>query len=254
MAGRGAFDIDVLGYEAAVALLQAGVVQDEGDVFDLDEAKLLRAPLFTRAPKKGEGDRPVLSANGQRLLDNLVAAKDRPLWRVVVGLSIRHVGPTAARALATEFGSMQAIEEADLDKLAAAEGVGPTIAEAVVEWFGVDWHRDIVRKWRAAGCLMRDQPKDVREQTLAGLSVVVTGSLDGYTRETAAEAITSRGGKVASSVSKKTSFVVVGESPGSKYDRAVELKVPILSGAEAFDVLLESGPNAAAGVATIGES
>ena len=122
VAGRGAFDIEGLGSEAAFALLDAGVIEDEGDVFDLDEAKLLRAPLFTRAPKKGEGDDPVLSANGQRLLDNLDDAKNRPLWRVLVGLSIRHVGPTAARALATEFGSMQAIQDADLERARGRRG------------------------------------------------------------------------------------------------------------------------------------
>ena len=122
------------------------------------------------------------------------------------------------------------------------------MATAIAEWFTVDWHAEIIRKWRAAGCAMRDEPKESREQTLAGVAVVVTGSLDGFTRDSAAEAITSRGGKVAGSVSKKTSFVVVGESPGSKYDKAVELKVPILNGAEAFTVLLEQGPEAAAEV------
>jgi DNA ligase (NAD+) len=252
VAGRGAFDIEGLGSEAAWALLEAGVIEDEGDVFDLDEAKLLRAPLFTRAPKKGEGDQPVLSANGQRLLDNLVAAKDRPLWRVVVGLSIRHVGPTAARALATEFGSMQAIEEADLDKLAAAEGVGPTIAEAVVEWFGVDWHRDIVRKWREAGVRMEDERDASTPRTLEGLSIVVTGSLVDFSRDQAKEAILARGGKAASSVSKKTDFVVVGDSPGSKYDKAVQLGVPVLD-EDGFRVLLSDGPDEAREVAQTGE-
>lgn len=252
VAGRGAFDIEGLGSEAAWALLEAGVIEDEGDVFDLDEAKLLRAPLFTRAPKKGEGDQPVLSANGQRLLDNLVAAKDRPLWRVVVGLSIRHVGPTAARALATEFGSMQAIEEADLDKLAAAEGVGPTIAEAVVEWFGVDWHRDIVRKWREAGVRMEDERDASTPRTLEGLSIVVTGSLVDFSRDQAKEAILARGGKAASSVSKKTDFVVVGDSPGSKYDKAVQLGVPVLD-EDGFRVLLSDGPDEARDVAQVGE-
>ena len=111
VAGRGAFDIEVLGFEAATALLDAGVIQDEGDLFGLDEQALLTVPLFTRAPKKGEGDDPVLSANGARLLDNLQQRKDQPLWRVLVGLSIRHVGPTAARALAETFGSLEAIED-----------------------------------------------------------------------------------------------------------------------------------------------
>ena len=252
VAGRGAFDIEGLGSEAAWALLEAGVIEDEGDVFDLDEAKLLRAPLFTRAPKKDEGDQPVLSANGRRLLDNLAAAKDRPLWRVIVGLSIRHVGPTAARALATEFGSLRGIEEADLDKLAAAEGVGPTIAEAVVEWFGVDWHRDIVRKWREAGVRMEDERDASTPRTLEGMSVVVTGSLVDFSRDQAKEAILARGGKAASSVSKKTDFVVVGDAPGSKYDKAVQLKVPVLD-EDGFRVLLSDGPDAAREVAQVGD-
>jgi DNA ligase (NAD+) len=251
VAGRGAFDIEGLGSEAAWALLNAGVIEDEGDVFDLDADKLRRAPLFTRAPKKGEGDEPVLSANGQRLLDNLAAAKDRPLWRVIVGLSIRHVGPTAARALATEFGSLAEIESADLERLSAAEGVGPTIAEAVVEWFAVDWHRVILDKWRRAGVTMEDERDESTPRTLEGMSIVVTGSLDAFSRDQAKEAILVRGGKAASSVSKKTDFVVVGDAPGSKYDKAVQLKVPVLD-EDGFRVLLSDGPDAARQVAQVG--
>jgi DNA ligase (NAD+) len=242
VAGRGAFDIEGLGYEAAVALLDAGVVTDEGDVFDLDEAALRRAPLFTRAPKKDEGDRPVLSANGHRLLDNLGRAKDVPLWRVLVALSIRHVGPTAARALATEFGSMEAIQAASEEQLAAAEGVGPTIAESVIEWFGVDWHRAIVDKWSAAGVTMADERDESTPRTLEGLTVVVTGSLVDFSRDSAKEAILARGGKAAGSVSKKTDYVVVGESAGSKADKAEQLGVPILD-EDGFKQLLEAGPD-----------
>ncbi|NUR06154.1 MAG: NAD-dependent DNA ligase LigA [Nocardioidaceae bacterium] len=255
VAGRGAFDIEGLGSEAAYALLQAGVLVDEGDVFDLTEDKLKRAPLFTRAPKKDEGDAPVLSANGQRLLDNLAAAKDRPLWRVLVGLSIRHVGPTAARALATEFGSLQAVEDADEDKLAAAEGVGPTIAASVRQWFDGpdgDWHREIVRKWRAAGVTMEDERDESTPRTLEGMSIVVTGSLVEFSRDQAKEAILARGGKAASSVSKKTDFVVVGDSPGSKHDKAVQLGVPVLD-EDGFRVLLGDGPEAARAVAQVEE-
>jgi DNA ligase (NAD+) len=255
VAGRGAFDIEGLGAEAAHALLEAGVIVDEGDVFDLTADTLRQAPLFTRAPKKGEGDEPVLNANAQRLLDNLAAAKDRPLWRVLVGLSIRHVGPTAARALATRFGSLQAVEDADQEALAAAEGVGPTIAESVRQWFdGPDgeWHREIVRKWRAAGVTTEDQPDESAPRTLEGMSVVVTGSLEEFSRDQAKEAILVRGGKAASSVSKKTDFVVVGESPGSKYDKAVSLQVPVLD-EDGFRVLLSDGPAAAREVAQVGE-
>jgi DNA ligase (NAD+) len=243
MAGRGAFDIEMLGYEAAVALLGAGVVHDEGDLFALDERKLLAVDLFrTKA-----GD---LSANGRKLLSNLDAAKDRPLWRILVALSIRHVGPTAAQALAREFRTLQAIETADEQALAAVDGVGSTIAAAVREWFAVDWHREVVAKWRAAGVRMAEPVDDSVVRHLEGLSIVVTGSLEDFSRDEAVEAIAVRGGRAASSVSKKTAFVVVGEAPGSKYDKAVALKVPVLD-ENGFRVLLSNGPDAAGAVAVI---
>jgi DNA ligase (NAD+) len=248
VAGRGAFDIEGLGSEAALALLDAGVIEDEGDVFDLDESKLLRTDLFTRAAKKTETDRAVngrvLSANGERLLANLDRAKNVPLWRVLVALSIRHVGPTAARALATRFGSLAAIREADEETLAHAEGVGPTIAAAVREWFDgpeSDWHVAIVEKWERAGVTMADKRDESIPRTLEGLTVVVTGSLNDFSRDSAKEAILARGGKAASSVSKKTDYVVVGESAGSKADKAEQLGVPILDEA-GFKQLLEAGP------------
>jgi DNA ligase (NAD+) len=235
LAGRGALDIEGLGYEAAIALLKSQVIADEGDLFMIGSEDLLRTDLF----KTKDGS---LSANGARLLVNLHEAKARPLWRVLVALSIRHVGPTAARALATEFGSLDAIIEASEEQLAAAEGVGPTIAAAVKEWFGVDWHRAIVDKWRAAGVRMEDERDTSVERTLEGLSIVVTGSLPGFSRDDAKEAIVARGGKAASSVSKKTAYVVAGDSPGSKYDKAVELGVPILD-EDGFRRLLEKGPD-----------
>jgi DNA ligase (NAD+) len=372
VAGRGAFDIEGLGYEAATALLASGVVQDEGDVFTLTEDDLLRVELFRT--KAGE-----LSANGHKLLANLEAAKDRPLWRVLVGLSIRHVGPTAAQALAREFASMDAIEAAaevaardtaaagipitsdgsvddpddaadpaatsaiasgsaealataadvggagsgvgagaalegaaaegaaadsaagqggaaraepgepaaggtageDVPELSAedraaaaeraarvaaraqakaltaalapiagVEGVGPTIAAAVRDWFTVDWHRDVVEKWRAAGVRMVDEVDASVPRTLDGLSIVVTGSMEGYSRDEAKEAIAARGGRAAGSVSKKTAFVVAGDAPGSKYDKALEIGVPVLDEA-GFRVLLERGPDAAREIATV---
>ena len=230
---RNALDIEVLGWEAAGALLAAEVVRDEGDLFDLDEAGLLRAPLFTR---KDGG----LSANGQRLLANLDEAKQRPLWRVLVALSIRHVGPTAARALASAFGSLEGIERADADELAAVDGVGPTIAAAITEWFGVDWHCDIVARWRAAGVSMADEQADRPPQTLAGRTLVVTGTLVGFTRDEAKEAILARGGKAAGSVSKKTDAVVVGDNPGSKAEKATALGVPVLD-EDAFRQALADG-------------
>jgi DNA ligase (NAD+) len=238
VASRSALDIEVLGYEAGVALLQAGVIADEGDLFGLTEDDLLRTELFrTKA-----GD---LSANGKRLLANLDKAKAAALWRVLVALSIRHVGPTAARALATEFGDIDAIVSASTEQLAAVEGVGATIAAAVTEWFTVDWHRDIVEKWRAAGVRMADERDAGVPRTLAGLAIVVTGSLTGFSRDDAKEAIVVRGGKAAGSVSKKTAYVVAGDSPGSKYDKAVELGVPILD-EDGFRRLLEDGPPDAA--------
>ncbi|GAA0322041.1 DNA ligase (NAD+) [Kineococcus aurantiacus] len=236
LAGRGSFDVEALGYEAATALLQAGVIEDEGDVFTLSEEDLARVPLFLT--KAG-----TVSANGRKLLKNLDAAKDRPLWRVLVGLSIRHVGPTAARALASTFGSMEAIEAATAEEIAAAEGVGPTIAEAVVEWLAVDWHREVVRKWREAGVRMADERDESTPRTLEGLTVVVTGSLAGYSRDEAKEAILSRGGKASGSVSKKTDFVVVGEAAGSKADKAEQLGVRVLDEA-GFTALLAGGPDA----------
>lgn len=245
VAGRGAFDIEVLGYEAAVALLAAGVVQDEGDLFALDEHALLQVELFRT--KAGQ-----LSANGRKLLANLETVKDRPLWRVLVALSIRHVGPTAAQALAREFRSLDAIEAADEQRLADVDGVGTTIAAAVREWFTVDWHREVVAKWRAAGVRMAEPVDETVPRNLEGLSIVVTGSLEVFSRDEAAEAIMERGGRAAGSVSKKTAFVVAGDSPGSKYDKAVSLGVPVLD-EDGFRVLLADGPEAARAVASVGE-
>jgi DNA ligase (NAD+) len=200
---------------------------------------VLSAPLFTRAPRKGE-DGPQLSANGQRLLTNLRSRLNVPLWRVLVALSIRHVGPTAARALAQEFGSMAAIRDASESELAAAEGVGRTIAEAVIEWFQEPWHRAIVEKWEQSGVRMEDERDESLPRTLEGKTVVVTGSLVDFSRDRAKEAILGRGGKSSSSVSKKTDYVVVGDSPGSKAEKAEQLGVPILD-EDGFKKLLEHG-------------
>ena len=234
LAGRGALDIEGLGYEAATALLQAHVITDEGDVFSLTADDLAKAEFFRT--KDG-----ALSANAKRLLRNLQEAKDRPLWRILVALSIRHVGPTAARALATAFGSLEAITAATEEQLADVEGVGPTIAAALREWFDVDWHRAIIDNWRVAGVRMADDRETGIEPTLAGLTVVVTGSLASFSRDEAREAIIARGGKAAGSVSKKTSYVVAGDAPGSKYDKAQELGVPILDEV-GFRALLADGP------------
>jgi DNA ligase (NAD+) len=246
VAGRGAFDIENLGYEAAIALLQSSLLQDEGDLFFLDAEKLRRSAFFTK--KKDAA----LSANGVKLLANLQTRKDVPLWRVLVALSIRHVGPTAAQALARDFRSMDRIIAATEEELAAADGVGPTIARSVRDWFEVDWHRDVVDKWRAAGVRMADVGEDAPPGPLTGVTVVVTGSLRDFSRDEATAAIQERGGKVTGSVSKKTGFVVVGADPGSKYDKAVQVKAPVLDD-DGFRVLLEQGPDAAREVATIGD-
>jgi DNA ligase (NAD+) len=256
LASRSALDVEALGYEGVVALLDAGVISDEGDLFSLapgpdgDDSTarnlLTRVALYTRAAKKSDPDDAVrdgrtLSANGEKLLANLAQAKRRPLWRVIVALSIRHVGPTAARALAAHFGDLAAIRAATVEQLAAVEGVGLVIAEAVVEWFAVDWHVAIVDKWAAAGVRMADEA-DATPKTLAGLTIVVTGSLAGFSRDEAKEAIVSRGGKAASSVSKKTDYVVVGENAGTKAERAEQLGVAILD-EDGFRVLLDTGPD-----------
>ncbi|MGO3328185.1 NAD-dependent DNA ligase LigA [Gordonia sp. (in: high G+C Gram-positive bacteria)] len=233
LAGRGAFDIEALGYEGAQALLSSGVLTDEGDLFSLTENDLRKTGLYTT--KDG-----ALSANGKRFLENLDKAKQVPLWRVLVALSIRHCGPTPSRALATEFGSLERIENATLDELANADGLGPTRAQSVHDWFTVDWHRDIVAKWRAAGVSMADERDESIERTLSGKTLVVTGSLVDFSRDGAKEAIIARGGKASGSVSKKTDYVVVGDSPGSKAAKAEQLGVPILE-EDAFKVLLETG-------------
>lgn len=248
LAGRGAFDIEALGWEGSIALLESRVIEDESTLFGLGEADIARVPLYTRAAKKTDPedaviDGRVLSANGRRLVANLQAAKQQPLWRVLVGLSIRHVGPTAARALAQSFGSMDAIRSASREELASVEGVGGVIADSVREWFDLpenDWHVHIVEQWARDGVRMADERDESVEQTLAGLTVVVTGSLEGFSRDEAKEAILARGGKAAGSVSKKTDYVVVGENAGTKEDKARELGRPILDEA-GFRRLLETG-------------
>ena len=248
LAGRGAFDIEALGWEGSIALLESGVIEDESTLFGLGEGDIARVPLYTRAAKKTDPedavvDGRVLSANGKRLVANLQAAKEQPLWRVLVGLSIRHVGPTAARALAQNFGSMDAIRAASREELASVEGVGGVIADSVREWFDLpenDWHVHIVEQWAGDGVRMADERDESVEQTLAGLTVVVTGSLEGFSRDEAKEAILARGGKAAGSVSKKTDYVVVGENAGTKEDKARELGRPILDEA-GFRRLLETG-------------
>ncbi|MFJ4924208.1 NAD-dependent DNA ligase LigA [Streptomyces sp. NPDC088736] len=272
LAGRKALDIDHFGYVSAAALTKPlepdeAPLKDEGDLFDLTVEQLLPIKAYVldqdsglpkRDPKTGEEKIATVFANqlgepkknALAMLETIAAAKDRPLARILTGLSIRHVGPVAAEALAREFRSMDRIEQATEEELAAVDGVGGIIASSVKEWFAEEWHREIVRKWRAAGVRMEDEGsgEDEGPRPLEGLTVVVTGTLEHHTRDGAKDALQSRGAKVTGSVSKKTSFVVVGENPGSKYDKAMQLKVPVLN-EDGFAVLLEQGPEAAAEVA-----
>ncbi|GAA3743799.1 NAD-dependent DNA ligase LigA [Micromonospora maritima] len=243
LASRKVFDIEALGEKGAAALLDAQIITNEGDLFHLDADQLRHSPFFVN--KDGS-----LGSNAVKLLDNLAEAKERDLWRVLVALSIRHVGPTAAQALARHFRSIDAIEAAGEEELSSVDGVGPTIAASLKEWFAVDWHRDVVRKWAEAGVRMAEEGGDEGPRPLDGITVVVTGTLAGFSRDQAAEAIQSRGGKVSGSVSKKTGFVVVGDNPGSKADKAATLKLPILD-EDGFRVLLDSGPEAARAVARV---
>jgi DNA ligase (NAD+) len=234
-AGRGALDIDGLGYETGIALIETGAVRDIGDVFHL------RAESF--AGLEGFGEKKTA-----KILEGIEAARHRPLWRLLVGLSIRHVGPTAAQALAREFRSVEAIAAATPAELATVDGVGPTVAQAVADWLADEAHRDIVARVRAGGASMADTTMEEGTRPLEGVSVVITGALTAYSRDSATEAVQDRGGKVTGAVSKSTSFVVVGDAPGTKYDRAVALGVPVLDEA-GLGVLLADGPEAAAATA-----
>ncbi len=267
LAGRGAFDIEALGYEAAKALTspaapdQAPLIS-EAFLFDLTAEDLADVRIEREKKVKGKptgktelvpyfytrgtAKKPsVPTRNTEKLFEQLEKAKSQPLWRVLVALSIRHVGPTAARALATEFGSMGAIREASEERLAGVDGVGSTIASSLKEWFAEDWHREIVDRWAAAGVRMEDERDASIERTLEGLTIVVTGTLARFTRDSAKEAIIVRGGKASGSVSKKTSYLVAGESAGSKLDKAEQLGVTVLD-EEGFEALLAQGPDAVA--------
>jgi DNA ligase (NAD+) len=272
LAGRKCLDIEHFGYVAAAALTKPlepsdPPLIDEGDLFDLTVEQLLPIKAYVldqdsglpkRDPKTGEEKVATVFANQEgaprknavAMLENIQAAKERPLARILTGLSIRHVGPVAAEALARAFRSIDRIEQATEEELKNTDGVGPIVAAAVKQWFAEDWHREIIRKWKAAGVRMADEGagEDEGPRPLEGLTVVVTGTLEHHTRDGAKEALQSRGAKVTGSVSKKTSFVVVGDNPGSKYDKAMQIKVPVLN-EDGFAVLLEQGPEAASEVA-----
>ena len=231
---RAALDIDVLGLEAAIALLTDQIITDESDLFDLTTESLTRSEFFTK--KDGSTGK-----NTEKLLAALETAKTRPLWRIIVALSIRHVGPTAAQSLANNFGSMDAIAKANVAQLSDIDGLGETIAQSIIEWFEVDWHRNIIKKWQAAGVVMQAQISEQLPQTLANLTFVVTGGLENFTRDSIAETITAHGGKAAASVSKKTDYVLVGSDPGSKLAKAQELGVTIIDEARFLELLAGRG-------------
>ena len=263
LSGRGAFDIEALGWEAAIALTQPAEpatppLTTEATLFDLTPEQLadVRVRREKRSKGVGTGEFELVpyfytkattktpskpTATTDKLFRELEKAKSQPLWRVLVALSIRHVGPRASRALATAFGSMDAIRQASEEELASVDGVGPVIAQALTEWFTEDWHRDIVDRWAAAGVRMADERDESTPRTLEGLTIVVTGSLEGFSRDEAKEAILIRGGKAAGSVSKNTSYVVAGENAGTKLDKAEQLGVPVLD-EDGFRALLANGP------------
>lgn len=257
LASRTALDIEALGEKAARELYQRELLTNEGDLFDLTRDDLLKTMFFTRAAKTvAEKESPnsliqgrprMLGKTGEKLLTNLESAKTRPLWRILVALSIRHVGPEAARPLAAVFGSLEAIREAALhqpQKLAEVEGVGSIIADSLRDWFTVDWHQEIVSKWQKAGVRLHFVAEEQLSRTLEGLTIVATGSLENFTRDSVKEAIITRGGRAVGSVSRKTDYVVAGANAGSKLTKAQELGIPVLD-EEQFLELLEEGPGAA---------
>lgn len=266
LTGRRCLDIENFGYVASAALtgpLEPAdpPLRDEGDLFDLTPEQLLpirahvldqNSGLPKRDPKTGQekvvpvfaNQQGELKKNAVAMLENIQKAKEQPLARIIAGLSIRHVGPVAAEALAREFRDLDAVFAADEERLAGVDGVGGIIAASLKQWHEEEWHREILRKWKAAGVRFTEEGSEEGPRPLEGLTVVVTGTLATHTRDGAKDQLTGRGAKVTGSVSKKTDFVVVGDSPGSKYDKAVQLKVPILDEA-GFAVLLEQGADAA---------
>ena len=263
LAGRGGFDIEALGWEAAIALTQPAEPEvpplvSEAALFDLKHEDLANVRIrrekrskgvatgeFELVPyfySKGTAKSPSKpTATTDKLFKELEKAKTQPLWRVLVALSIRHVGPRASRALATAFGTMDGIRQASEEELAHVDGVGPTIAAALKEWFAEDWHVEIIDRWAAAGVRMADERDQSMPRTLEGLTIVVTGSLPNFSRDEAKEAILTRGGKAAGSVSKNTSYVIAGENAGTKLDKAEQLGVPVLD-EDGFRELLANGP------------
>jgi len=219
--GRGAMDIEHLGYMTVMRLLEKGLIEDPADIYALDAEKLSQLPGFK--------DKAITN-----VLDQIEASKDRPIWRLLVGLNIRHVGGHVAQVLARAFGSIDALAAASEDEIDAVPEIGPEIAATVAEWFDEDENLQLIGKLRAAGVRLEDEraggPATGPRATgrLEGLSVVLTGGLSALTREEATAAAEAEGARVTSSVSKKTSFVVAGEGPGTKLTRAESLGVDVI--------------------------
>lgn len=254
LAARRALDIEALGEQGVAGLLDSGVLKNEAGLFDLTPADLLQVPVYRRTAKDGDEElytdgEYAVSANGVKLLANLQEAKQRDLWRIVFALSIRHVGPSVAKLLTSRYHSLDALAAASVEELADIDGVGDVVAASVNDWFHGDdsgWRRDIVAAWRSAGVVLEeDVPEgEASAQTLEGAVVVVTGGIEGFTRDEVKDAVVSRGGKATGSVSKKTTVLVVGENAGaSKTTKAESLGVPVVPGS-AFRDLLERGVDA----------
>ena len=228
---RGALDIEGLGEKAAQALLVSGVLANEADLFDLTADKLLDCEFFVNAHQEHES--ASINKAGEVLLAQLDQAKEQPLWRFLVALSIRHVGPTAAKKISHAFGSVECLQEATLEQLSNVDGVGERIAESIVDFFDTDWRLDIISRWRRAGVSFADARKDIDVLLgpLAGMTIVITGSIPGFTRDGAQDAIAALGATVSGSVSPKTDLVVVGDKAGSKAEKAQKMGVAITDAA-----------------------
>jgi DNA ligase (NAD+) len=238
LGSRQGLDIEGLGLKGVDAIVSAGLVSDEGDLFDLTAEKLIRCPLFSRDVKGGD---PVLSKVGVKLLDQLQEAKARPFDRYLIALSIRHIGKGVAPVIASRYTQIDDLANASEEELSQIDGVGPTLAASIRAWFEVDWHLAIIEKWKAAGAMVgTDATRTELPQTLEGFTIVITGTVPGYSRDEAQEAVVARGGKSAGSVSARTTLVVAGEGAGSKLDKAVSLGVPILD-SSLFTQLLSEG-------------
>jgi DNA ligase (NAD+) len=233
LGSRKALDIEALGEKTAQVLAES-VIKSIGEIFDLDEQRLAQYDYFVNL----DGG---LSKQSQELLEQISAARGRPLQRMLIALSIRHVGPNSANLLARKFATVGQLAEASADQLAAISGIGPKIAAAIVDWFSVPEHQEIIRRWRARGVAFESDLGGASEVRgpLAGLTVVATGSLENWTRESVREAIERAGGKAAGSVSKNTDLVLAGQNAGSKLDKARQLGIKIISEAD-FQQLLNS--------------